>query len=514
MFLKIQCYGYKSEPYIRFGKIHFCNFVEHFLNKLIPIKLEINILKQVKKNVPSKIEQTISALDKAEGRLFRQFLESKFFNQRTDVLKLYDWLLGNPLEPKAATFAFVYGKTDFDGQKLRLVLSYLQKLAEHFLAYQQWVNTSGATERDLVRAVRQRGLDHQFPNALQSAKTALERQSLRNSDYYVQLGLVLWEEARFESLRAPSETIFLEQLSNNADLIWFTQKLRYMCLVRAQQIVYKTSYLLRFRAEIEQMVQQHDLLQSPAVEIWFFCLRMLEEPESLDFFNRFKQSLLSNDHLFDSDEIRDLHLFAVNYCIRRVNVGQRQFFNDIMDFYKNGLLKGYLIENGHLSRFTYHNIVGAGLQTKEYDWTAEFIGKYKNTIERSHRESSYKFNLARLEFAQKRYDVVLPLLQNSNYYDPLIALAAKSLALKIYYETKEYDLLESHLEAMKIYIRRKPMLGYHRSHYLNLVRFTQKLVVLNHKNTAAVAILKETIRNEPALVDREWLLEQFGAGGK
>lgn len=446
---------------------------------------------------------------KAERRLFRQFLESRFLNQRTDVVKLYDWLLQNPLEPKEKAFAAVYGKAAFDGQKMRLALSYLQKLAEQFLAYQQWRLTPGAMERDLLRAVRQRGLDPQFTNVLQSAKTALDRQPLRNSDYYVQLGLVLWEEARFESLRVPSETVFLDQLSGNADLIWCTQKLRYMCLLRAQHIVYKTTYDLRFRAEIEQMVLQYDLLQSPAVEIWFFCLRMLEAPESLDFFNRFKRSLLSNDQMFDSDEIRDLHLFAVNYCIRRVNSGERQFFNDIMDFYKNGLQKGYLIENGQLSRFTYHNIVGAGLQTKEYDWIEVFIGKYKNALERSHRESTYKFNLARLEFARKRYDVVLPLLQNANYYDPLIALAAKSLALKIYYEMKAYDLLESHLEAMKIYIRRKPMLGYHRSHYLNLVRFTQKLVLLDRKNTAAVNVLKAAILQEPALVDREWLLEQF-----
>ncbi|MCC6410131.1 MAG: hypothetical protein IT270_00645 [Saprospiraceae bacterium] len=180
-----------------------------------------------------------------------------------------------------------------------------------------------------------------------------------------------------------------------------------------------------------------------------------------------------------------------------------------MDFYKDGLLKGYLIENGILSRFTYHNIVAAGLQTREYDWVEDFINRYKNTLERTHRESSYSFNFARLEFARKRYEVVLPLLQNSNYYDPLLGLAAKAMALKIYYETGEYELLHSHLIAMKNYIRRKSMIGYHRTYYLNLIRFTQNLTDLNWKNKTAVAQLNARIREEPALTEREWLLEQF-----
>lgn len=360
-----------------------------------------------------------------------------------------------------------------------------------------------------MRAVRHRGLDTHFAEALQSAKQALERQPLRNSDYFARLGLVLWEEARFESVRSPSEVRYLEQLSDNADLIWLTQKLRYLCLHRAQQIVYTSDHTLRFRAEVEAMLQRYDPLPVPAVAVWYYCLKMLEEPEATDYFTRFKQPLLAQDQLFDTDEIRDLHLFALNYCIRRVNEGERAFFNDIMDFYKDDLRKGYLLDNSILSRFTYHNIVAVGLQTREFGWVEDFIGRYKNNLERTHRESSYSFNLARLEFARKRYHVVLPLLQNSNYYDPLLSLLAKAMSLKIYYETGEYDLLDSHLEAMKNYIRRKPTLGHHRTYYLNLMRFTQKLSALNWLNTAAVAQLKEKIAAEPALTEREWLLEQF-----
>jgi tetratricopeptide (TPR) repeat protein len=219
--------------------------------------------------------------------------------------------------------------------------------------------------------------------------------------------------------------------------------------------------------------------------------------------------LLEQDQIFDAEEIRDLHLFAINYCIRRVNKGQTTFFHDIMDFYKDGLAKGYLLENGVLSRFTYHNIVAAALQTSEFEWVEDFIGRYKNALERSYRDSSYSFNRARLEFKRKRYGEALALLQHSNYYDPLLSLAARTMSLKIYYELQEFNLLEAHLEALKNYIRRKTVLGYHRAHYLNLAKYTEKMISINHRDKQEVETLRQKILAEPNLTEREWLLEQL-----
>ena len=458
----------------------------------------------------NKLTGTLATLSKPELRAFGQFIVSPFFNQRTDVVRLYQWLLkGRPVEPKTALFEYIFPEAPFDGQKLRLVFSYLQQLAEQFLACQQWRSSPGAYEVDLARAMRRRGLEVQFQEAMKTAKNALECQPLRNSDYFLRQEQLLWEEARFESLRNPTEIRYLEKLSDNADLIWATQKLRYFCLNRTQRIMYQTDSTLRLRSELETAIEHCGLLGFPAISTWYNCLKMLEEPGSEVYFTQFKQSFLEQGQLFNDDETRDLYLFALNYCIRKVNDGQRQFFHDIMDLYKDGLLKGYLFDKGVLSRYTYHNIVAAGLQTREFEWVEDFIGRYRNALERSYRDSSYSFNLARLEFTRKRYDAALSLLQHSNYYDPLLSLAAKTMSLKIYYELGEFDLLHAHLEALKNYIRRKAMLGYHRDNYLKLVRYTQKLLSINPFNKSEVRNLKQKIAGEPVLTEREWLLEQL-----
>jgi tetratricopeptide (TPR) repeat protein len=139
----------------------------------------------------------------------------------------------------------------------------------------------------------------------------------------------------------------------------------------------------------------------------------------------------------------------------------------------------------------------------------KFIPQYRTALERSYRDSAYSFNMARLKFARKAYDEALELLQHSNYHEPLLNMAAKTMSLKIYYALGEFDVLAAHLEAFIKYIRRKPGLGYHRNNYLLLAQLTQKLISLNRNDKAEVQALRQRIESEPVLTEREWLLEQF-----
>lgn len=453
---------------------------------------------------------TINAFSKVEQRRFSQYLQSPLFNQRADVVRLYDCLLEKRADPedKERFFVSVLPGQPYSAQHMRLLMSYLQKLADQFLALEQWQNTAGAVESSLAQAYRERGLDRHFQDALKHAKQTLERQPLRNSDYFARQGALLWEEARYNSVRHPEDEQSLIQLSDNSDLIWLAQKLRYLCLHTAYRARYNTSQSLSLRSEVDQILENFAFEDVPAISTWYYCLKMLEALETTGYFGKFKIALLQQDQVFNADEVRDLFLFAINYCIRKVNEGQTDYFHDILDFYKDGLLKGHLFDKNVLSSYTYYNIVAAGLHTREYTWVEDFIHRYRNTLERHYRDTAFNFNLARLEFARKNYDAALTCLQHTNYHEPLLNMAAKTIALKIYYIQNEYDVLHAHLEALIKYIRRKPGLGYHRNNYLNLARYTQKLITLNWNDKSEVQTFKLKIESEKVLTEREWLLEQ------
>ncbi len=254
------------------------------------------------------------------------------------------------------------------------------------------------------------------------------------------------------------------------------------------------------------LAEKKEWQEVPAVSVYLNCFRMLSQPADESFFQAFKMDLLRNDGHFAPDEMKNLYLMAINYCIRCLNEGAEQYYREVLDLYQPGIESGYLFENGFLSRFTYHNIVAAGLRAGELDWVRQFIHSHKNSLQRRYRESSFSFNLARLEYTLRHFDPVLSLLQKANYADPLLNLAAKTLLMKTYYEQAEYDLLQSHLDAMRNYIRRKKVIGYHKKNYQNIVRYTEKLLKINMLDKPAMEKLRTAIEREEVLTEKEWLL--------
>ncbi|MBK6622962.1 MAG: hypothetical protein IPG32_19640 [Saprospirales bacterium] len=91
----------------------------------------------------------------------------------------------------------------------------------------------------------------------------------------------------------------------------------------------------------------------------------------------------------------------------------------------------------------------------------------------------------------------------------MLNLAAKTLLLKTFYELGEYDLLQSHLDAMRNYIHRKRVIGYHRTNYLNVTRFAEKLLKVNLSDRKAVKTLRSQIEQEEILTEKEWMLSRL-----
>ncbi|HRI60281.1 MAG TPA: hypothetical protein PK228_11175, partial [Saprospiraceae bacterium] len=141
------------------------------------------------------------------------------------------------------------------------------------------------------------------------------------------------------------------------------------------------------------------------------------------------------------------------------------------------------------------------------EWVRYFIGEYKNKLEKTYRESAFSYNLARLEYESGHYGYVLELLQKANYRDPLLNLAAKTLLLKTYYDMGEHDLLQSHLDAMRNYIHRKRVIGYHRTNYLNIIRFTEKVMRLNTVDKKELEALRQAIGQEEVLTEKNFFLK-------
>jgi len=459
----------------------------------------------------TRLVDLLQTFSKKELRDFRKFVASPFYNQRKDVADLLDLVAGRqssgkPVPPKAVVFEKLYGPAaTYDDHKVRMAMSFLMKAAEQFLVHQDFFQEGVAVKTRLAGIYRERNLSKHFDRTIKDARQCLGRSQLRNAHFYHLDHDLQMEEYRFNAAQRRTADHNLQALTDNLDTNYFSRKLRQACLLLSHQAVYKKEYRFGLLDAILLQVEQDSLLGIPAISVYYYCYRSLTQPGEPDYFHQLTRLLVEEGGKFPKNEIADLYLLAINFCIKRYNEGDAAYLSDEFNLYKDGLEKGYLLNNGVLSRFAYRNVVTTGLVLKEYDWVEKFILRFRDNLEKVHRESMFSFSLARLEFERRNFGLALQLLQKSEYRDLLLNLAAKALTLKIYYETNEYDALDSHLDAMQRFLRRKSIMGYHKEHYLNMIQFVRKL--LEAVDDRGLAKLKEEIKASKSVAEKRWLLE-------
>ena len=457
----------------------------------------------------TKIWRSIKSLTPHKKTAFSKFLQSPYFNQRPDLYQLYEVIELAITKEKELSLVELEELVSVSKKNIRLLLTYLQRLFEQFIAVEEVLDDKVGIKLKTASWFRNCGENKLHQSLLKDINNQIEKQGLKNAEYYYQHFELELEKYKVFS-RTPDKNADFQQLMDSFDMAFISIKLRQSCLLMAHDQLYNSGFDSGFLEHIFDHLLSKNMLSVPAIGIYYHCYRMLENPEEEKWFQSFKEELLVNGHLFGKEETQDLYLLAINYGIRRVNDGFQNYFQDIMDFYQEGLNKEYLLQGGELSRFTYNNIVSVALQIGMADWAEKFIEEWANRLERRYRERMFSFNQAKIAYHRKDYDAAISLLQRSNYHDLLLNLSARSMLLKIYYELNEFDLLDSHLDAFSSYLRRKSGLGYHRSNYRNLIRYTKKLLTLNFVDKKERNTLKTQIQKEEKLTDKNWLLDQLG----
>ncbi|MEM6321956.1 MAG: hypothetical protein AAF960_30130 [Bacteroidota bacterium] len=462
----------------------------------------------------SKLTITLQTFSTAELNTLGRFLASPYFNHRKDVLQFFELLKttlksSKPLPDKTYFFKKIYAEP-YDDQKFRLLKSYLTQLVEKFLIVEAITQHPAKNQLQLAKAYRQRGLTHQFEKVIKKTSDYLEKQALENADAFEYHFQLLWEQHQSIVADKPVEKQLLQLTSDKMDRAFISLKMKHFCLLATHQNVYGSTFEKEFLDKILATIVESDWLEEPTIGTYYYGYQVLTQPEESDYFAQFKRILLEKGGLLHPQETRLLFLLGINHAIQQSNHGKKQYLNDLKDLYEEGLKKKYLFEKGKLSRFSYLNIISTGITTKDYDWVEHIIYTYQHALEEKYRESSFSFNLARLEYCRKNYDKALLLLQQNPPQNILLNLASKNLLIKIYYELDEFEALESHLGAVRNFIRRKKKMGYHREKYVNFILYVQKLIRLNPFDKQAKGQLEKRVQQEAELMEKAWLLEQLG----
>lgn len=458
--------------------------------------------------------QLLEKLSKSELREVKKMVRSPFITHRTDLEALFNILAaccyqGKPLPPKEELFRQAFRSIPYDDAKMRNMMSDLHAIVEKYLMWLAWQNDEIQSHIYLAKLYRQRSLLKHFNTVVKKIETLQQHFPYRNADYFQKILNFQLETSQLQAVDQRSGLLNLQEIGDTMDTLYLAQKLRHACSQLSHRAVYQTEYAFGLLPQWIHALDNSAYLAIPSIALYYYCYRFQTTENSEHYFRKFREQLAVHYAQFPQEELKDLYRAAINYCIRKLNEGSLVFTREGWELYQEGLLAGFFIENSHLSRFTFDNIVGFGLRLEEFNRVQTFIDNYQIYLSADYQESTVHFNLARLEYGRKQYDKALALLQKANPKDLVNQLITKTLQLKIYYEIDEISLLESHLDSFRSFIRRREVSDYHRENFQNVITFTRKLIALIPNDSAERLKLKTAIEQERILSERDWLLSKL-----
>jgi len=239
--------------------------------------------------------------------------------------------------------------------------------------------------------------------------------------------------------------------------------------------------------------------------------RLLKELLSKSNPKQYRQlkSLIKNLTIFPPQEHREILLHLINYCIKQINKQQKEYIEECYEWYMWGLSKGILLDKGYISKYTFKNIVTLCLKSEEKNKAEIALKDLSEYLPPMNAEKILNYNKARIHFAKKEYDQTMDLLRTIEYDDLLDELDGRRILMRIYFENKEWQVLDSFLISFEAFLRRQKNLGYHKDFYLNLVKYVKKALNLHRMKPETKSKLQQSIKSNDQVNDKKWLLEIF-----
>lgn len=467
----------------------------------------------------NKAFQVLQTFSSWEFRSLDAYIRSPFFTRQTMILQL--WEIVRPLAPdfsapvldRQQLFQRLWPDQAYAENQLRYLLTDFTRLLEGFLAYKHWQEAPGRFQQELIEAYAQRGLhkycsqkSQQLAQILSQA-TGLSTQRLHQRFQLEEVRYLATESKRQDSYPVQSVLLSLDQMA-------IAYHLKYACEGINRTRIFQEAGKSSLTPFLLQALKSDPSLRTPLSDYYQQVYYMLTETAGDVHYYALKESLWAETQLAQEERV-PLYFFALNYCIRQVNQGKEDFRTESFALYRKALENDILYdERGYLAENHFKNLIALGTRLKAYTWTKSFIETYQFKLEEEIRPNAYCYNLAYLSFAQQDYQQVLQLLQQVEFTQVFYQLGAKTLLLRTYFETQEFEALEYLLKSFRTYLRRQKALSdTQRNLYLNLCQVVQMLnrYVLGEK--VSLEQIKQILTEKPQIAAREWLWEKVGVLG-
>lgn len=462
----------------------------------------------------SKLLRLFQSLDDTEIRQLKKWIHSPIHNKHKDVSLLFDFLLSRQQLNAQTTdrnkaYAYLYPKQKLNMPRLRHVMSFATEVLEAFIQYKEATDDTDNIDLLLLKSYRKRDLKKDAEKQQKHVRKKLEEHQIQNEDFYWLNYRLEIEQFRMLSKGDRPANTNLQEVMNSASVVFVLSILRYACICISHQNLYKKNYEVPFINQIVEAIANNAYASIVSIQIYYACYISLTQPQQEDSYKTLKQYLDDYPYILPASEYKQVYEMALNFCIRRLNKGEKNYAEEAFQLYMKGIDNKILLENNHLSHFAFKNIVAIGLYLDKKEIIHSFIETGGLLLHPDYRENYIHYNTAKYYFSTKDYDAARDLLISMEYDDIFMTVDAKMMMLKMYVMQEEFDLMESFVKSFAQFLRRKSELSYHRKGFLNTLRLTKKLIYAYTEQEKSK--LKQEIDETSPLPEKQWLLQRLNA---
>ncbi|MBS1551213.1 MAG: hypothetical protein JST15_03975 [Bacteroidetes bacterium] len=481
----------------------------------------------------SKVIDILKSFSVEEIRKFSGFLSSPFHNKNKKVIQLFEILskyhphYGHKNLTKEKLFTLIFSGSDkyasFSDASVRNLLSDLMILAEKFLVCTEIEKNKFLFSEISLKELGKRKLTGIYEKRLKTAESLLSENVFRGEeDYYKKFILE-------ESKSTNSQYIDNLSLHRSNYILKASDNLTYYYLIRIFKMInffeWQKQYNIDHTSslayellrgvnlkEIEKKLKSGSSYDCKVITVYIRMYSALTDPLNDEKYFSYKNILTENDSVFSSLEKYGLYICLTNCCVRKIDLGKEYFNKECFEVYKlmfrNKLFDSY---PGYFSMTTYTAILNTGLASENYDEIENFIENYSGRLNPEHREDAVNYSYAQLCFYKKQYGKSLEFISRTDTEFSNFKYHLKVLALKIYYETEDYDSLYYAADSFSHFINKNKIVsGNYREEFRNFLRTLDLLVKyrLGKDDTLIFRITKLTEGSNTA--GRKWLKKKFG----
>lgn len=452
------------------------------------------------------------------------FLESPYFNRQDRLRKLGAYLIQkNPSHKpdKQVLHTLLYGKKgDFREQVVYDALSQLNKLLHRFLALREFEKNSAEQDRHLLKGLAEQQDEAAYHRHWKKAFLAWEAYPHQDLAYLEGQYTLHRHASEFEAgLQRRGQDFKLEKTVHYLDLHYWGERLKYSCELLNRSHILKQNAPQELIAPLQQWIKTlpDTYRNEAAIQAYLLIFNALQSPGDEAFYLKWIQWLDMNSHLFSPEEAADMYNYAQNYCIRQINQGNSAYLARLFTLFEQLVTKNLILDQGYMDHRKLKNMVAVGIRLQAYEWVDDFLHSYRGKLLPEFQTDAYRFNLASLRHAQGQHSEALSLLQQVEFRDVFDHLSARSLMLKLYYESDEDAALEFLLETFRLYLQRNRSINpFQRRIHLNLLRLSRKLYRLRAQRSVLAPSLfqerltglRQQIKTAEEVANRSWLLTQ------